>query len=115
MESLPNNTIVLSSNKKSEVQSFSFHKNNSEVWAVQYHPEFNPKWISGLMSQRKSLLLEENIFNSTEDFEKLNLYLSDIKKFNYLKKELSISDSLILENIHTIELQNWIKYLMNDI
>ena len=115
LESLPNNTIVLSSNKKSEVQSFSFHKNNSEVWAVQYHPEFNPKWISGLMSQRKSLLLEENIFNSTEDFEKLNLYLSDIKKFNYLKKELSISDSLILENIHTIELQNWMKYLKNDI
>ena len=67
------------------------------------------------MSLRKSLLLEENIFNSSKDFEKLNLYLSNVKKFNYLKQELSISDSLILENIHTIELQNWIKYLMNDI
>ena len=63
VETLPENTVILSSNNKSEVQSFTFHRNNSEVWAVQYHPEFNPKWISGLMNQRKQLLLEENIFS----------------------------------------------------
>jgi len=115
LEKLPDNTTILSSNKKSEVQSLSFCKNNSEVWAVQYHPEFNPKWISGLMNQRKQLLLEENIFTSSEEFEKLYLYLSDIKKFDHLKKELSISDSLVFENIHTNELCNWLEYVKNDI
>ena len=115
VENLPENTVILSSNNKSEVQSFTFHRNNSEVWAVQYHPEFNPKWISGLMKQRKQLLLEENIFTSFEEFEKLYLYLSDLKKFAHLKKELSISDSLVLENIHTNELCNWLEYVKNDI
>ena len=115
VETLPENTVVLSSNNKSEVQSFTFHRNNSEVWAVQYHPEFNPKWISGLMNQRKKLLLEENIFTSSEEFEKLYLYLSDIKKFDHLKKELLISDSLVLENIHTKELCNWLECVKNDI
>jgi GMP synthase-like glutamine amidotransferase len=115
VETLPENTVILSSNNKSEVQSFTFHRSNSEVWAVQYHPEFNSKWISGLMNQRKQLLLEENVFTSSKEFEKLYSYLSDIKKFNHLKKELSISDSLVLENIHTTELYNWLEYIKNDI
>ena len=115
VETLPENTFILSSNNKSEVQSFTFNRNNSEVWAVQYHPEFNPKWISGLMNQRKQLLLEEDIFTSSEEFEKFYLYLSDIKKFDYLKKELLISDSLVIENIHTNELYNWLEYVKNDI
>ena len=115
LEKLPNNTNILSSNKKSEVQSLSFRNNNSEVWAVQYHPEFNPKWISGLMTQRKSLLLEEKIFRSSEDFDKLNIYLSNINKFQDLKKELLISDTLVLTNIHTIELFNWVESLKSEI
>ena len=115
VKTLPEDTVILSSNNKSEVQSFTFHRNNSEVWSVQYHPEFNPKWISGLMNQRKQLLLEENIFTSSEEFEKLYSYLSDIKKFDYLKNELSISDSLVIENIHTNELCNWLEYVKNNI
>ena len=115
LEKLPDNTTILSSNKKSEVQSLSFCKNNSEVWAVQYHPEFNPKWIAGLMTQRKSLLLKEKIFRSSEDYNKLNIYLSNINKFQDLKKELLISDTLILKNIHTIELFNWIENLKSEI
>jgi len=115
IENLPKNTTVLSSNDKSEVQSFTFHNNNSEVWAVQYHPEFNPKWISGLMSQRKKLLLKEKIFNSIEEFESLNLYLSDIKKYYHLKKKLSISESLISEDIHTCEINNWLQHIKNNI
>ena len=33
----------------------------------------------------------------------------------YAIKELSISDSLVLENIHTNELYNWLEYVKNDI
>ena len=56
VKNLPNDTKVLSSNEKSSIQSIVFSREKSEIWAVQYHPEFNPKWISGLMKQRKSLL-----------------------------------------------------------
>ena len=115
VETLPPNSLILSSNIKSDVQSFSFYNNNSEVWAVQYHPEFNAKWISGLMNQRKSLLLKEKIFHSLKEFEKLFLYLSNIKQYYYLKDELFISDSLILDKIHTIELSNWLDNLKSSI
>ena len=67
------------------------------------------------MLQRKKLLLKEKMFSSDDQFEKLNSYLSDINKFSYLKNELLINDSLILNNIHTIELQNWLNYIKNDI
>ena len=115
IEKLPSNTTILSTNHISNVQSISFKRNKAEVWAVQYHPEFDPEWMSGLMLQRKKLLLEEKIFSSEDQFEKLNSYLSDINKFSYLKNELLINDSLILNNIHTIELQNWLNYIKNDI
>ena len=46
------NTKVLSSNEMSSIQSMVFSRGKSEIWAVQYHPEFDPKWISGLMKQR---------------------------------------------------------------
>ena len=60
VEKLPANSVVLSSNDNSDYQSVTFSRNNSEVWGVQYHPEFNSKWISGLVLQRKLILLEEN-------------------------------------------------------
>ena len=115
IETLPNETTVLSSNNRSEVQSFCFNKEKSEVWAVQYHPEFNPKWMSGLMFQRKQLLFDENIFNSEEKFGKLYDYLSNIKNNNLLKNELEISDSLVDNKIHTIELFNWLNHVKNNI
>ncbi len=115
IENLPNDSIILSSNNKSKVQSFTFTRNQSIVWAVQYHPEFYPRWMSGLMKQRKNILLKEKVYNSEDLFEKFFLYLSDIKKFDYLKKELLISNTLISRNIHTIELRNWLQNIKNDI
>ena len=115
LEELPQDAVILSSNNKSIIQSISFIKNDSEVWAVQYHPEFDPKWISGLMKLRKSLLLDEGIYKTSDQFDKIHLYLSDVDKYDYLKNELSIHDSLIERSIHTIELSNWVKNLKNDI
>ena len=36
-ETLPQNSVVLSSNKMSNVQSICFERQKSSVWAVQYH------------------------------------------------------------------------------
>ena len=115
IEKLPNETIVLSSNDQSNVQSISFSKNQSKVWAVQYHPEFNPHWMSGLMDQRKKLLLDNNIFSTEEEYEKLYSFFTNIFQNHKLKNELSISDTLIVDDIHTIELKNWLEYLKSEI
>ena len=114
VDELPQDASVLSSNIFSSVQSISFRKGNSEVWAVQYHPEFDSQWIADLMLQRKSLLLKERIYQSEHEFNNMYTYLADNKKFDYLKNELSICNSLIEESTHNLEISNFLKNIMND-
>jgi GMP synthase (glutamine-hydrolysing) len=115
VESLPSDAQVLSSNDKSSIQSIAFSKKKSEIWAVQYHPEFNPKWISGLMKQRESILLEEGVYPNSEKFNQLCTFLSNIEKYKDKKNQLSISDTIVKRDIHTIELSNWLRSFKNDI
>ena len=112
-EILPENTTILSSNEKSKIQSISFTNENSKVWAVQYHPEFDPVWMSGLMGQREKLLLEEGIYNNQEEFNSYKNYFSNIEMFNDQKIPLNISDNLINQKMHTLELSNWLSFLKN--
>ncbi len=107
-EILPNNTEVLSSNNKSDFQSISFTNNNSLVWAVQYHPEFNPIWMAGLMSQRKNILLENNIYENNSAFEKEKNILQN---YNQIKNQISEDyNDVIDENKHSLEITNWLKF-----
>ena len=114
VEKLPANSTVLSSNDNSDYQSVTFSRNNSEVWGVQYHPEFNSKWISGLISQRKSILLEEKFFSSENNFNIMYNYLSDMDKYDSLRKDLEISETLIDDNIRYRELINWLIHLKDN-
>ena len=109
-ETLPPNTNVLASNDKSEVQSINFNINDSIVWAVQYHPEFNPIWIAGLMKQRAEILLKEKAYANKNYFdEELEVFLNYKKLQDKLKLE-KYKDLLNFSN-HTLELSNWIKQL----
>jgi len=112
-EILPENSTILASNEKSKIQAISFTKENSKVWAVQYHPEFDPVWMSGLMSQREKLLLDEGIYNNQEEFDSYKNYFSNIELFNDQKIPLNISDNLINQKMHTLELSNWLNFLKN--
>ena len=105
-EILPNNSQVLASNSKSKFQSISFNVDQSSVWAVQYHPEFNPTWMAGLMNQRKDILLENNIYTNTDDFEyEKNIF----ENYKELGDEKSIIyDDVIDENKHSLEINNWL-------
>ncbi|MBI28959.1 MAG: Gamma-glutamyl-L-1-hydroxyisopropylamide hydrolase [Alphaproteobacteria bacterium MarineAlpha5_Bin11] len=109
-ESLPENSTVLSSNKKSKIQSVVFERNQSQVWAVQYHPEFDPSWIAGLMDQRKKILLGEKMYNSEKEFIDQKNYFDNYKFLQNEQLEEKYSD-LINEKMHTLELSNWIEFL----
>ena len=110
-EILPENTTILASNEKSKIQAISFTNKNSQVWAVQYHPEFDPVWMSGLMSQREKILLDEGIYNDRDEFDSYKNYFSNIEKYNDKKISLNISDNLINQKMHTLELSNWLNFL----
>ena len=111
VERIPDDSIVLASNKYSEVQALTFKKGQSEVWAVQYHPEFSPNWVSGLMAMRKKLLLKDKIYSSEENYQEMYSYLSNINNNNFLEKKLNIDYSLKNKSVRYTELSNWLKNL----
>ena len=106
-EILPINSKVLAFNNLCDFQSISFKFNNSEVWAVQYHPEFNPEWMAGLMSQRKEILLENNIYYSSLDFEKEKKIFQNHNKLNNNLNNKYID--VINEKKHSLEISNWLE------
>ncbi len=107
IEKVPENSQILASNYFSKVQSLIFKRGESNIWAVQYHPEFNPYWISQLMRVRKKILLENLIYKNDKEFDQIIRYFSNIK-LNNNKKDLGINDSLINNNIRYIEIKNWL-------
>ena len=109
-ENLPSNASILASNEKSKVQSIDFNINDSSVWAVQYHPEFDPLWIAGLMKQREDILLKEKAFSEKKFFDEELKFFSNYKnnqEEQYSKKYKDLTNF----NSHTLELSNWIKQL----
>ena len=107
-ETLPVNSKVLAFNEKSKFQSICFTNRNSEVWAVQYHPEFNPKWMAGLMGMRKDVLLKEKVYENLSEFKNEKMFLQNS---NHLEqKELQIYDDVVDEEIHSLELSNWLNF-----
>ena len=109
-ENLPSDSKILASNEKSEVQSIDFTINNSSVWAVQYHPEFDPMWIAGLMQQREEILLKEKAFAEKKFFDEELEYFSNYKN-NKNESQIQQYKDLTNINSHTLELSNWIKSL----
>ncbi len=107
-ESLPKDTYVLASNEKSKFQSISFNINQSCIWAVQYHPEFDPKWMSGLMDQRKKILLENNIYKNSLDLEKEKMIFENYNNFN--SDEFNLYKDVLDRRMHSLELSNWLSF-----
>ena len=112
-ETLPPHTTVLASNKKSKIQSINFDHKKSIIWAVQYHPEFNPLWMSGLMKQREKLLIDESIYRDKQEFDLYKNFFSNIKEQIGQNNLLQLSDNIIDEDKHSIELLNWINFIKN--
>ena len=110
---IPDNAAVLASNENSNIQALAFTKGNSEFWGVQYHPEFNPVWISGLMSMRKNTLLNNQIFKNEKEYEITRQYFSSTKQNIKLQNRLKIENSLINDSTRYTELLNWLENLKN--
>ena len=111
-ETLPTNAKILASNNISAVQSIAFDINDSNIWAVQYHPEFDPLWIAGLMKQREEILLQEGAFSEKKYFDEELNFLSNYKNLDDKNKKKKYKD-LINVDKHTLELSNWVEQLKN--
>ena len=115
VKSVPSNSTILAFNDHSFIQALSFKIHRSEFWGVQYHPEFTPKWMIGLMKMRKQVLLENEIYSSEDKYNQIIQALLDISKSKNISSEININKSIIKQKIHYLELKNWLKYLENSL
>ena len=111
VKSVPSNSTILASNDHSDIQALTFKVDRSEFWGVQYHPEFSPKWITGLMKLRKQVLLEKRIYKDEDEFQNMIQALLDISENKNISSDIDINNSIIERNIHYLELKNWLNYL----
>lgn len=78
---LPEEATILSGNTMSEVQAIEIKRGESIFWGVQYHPEFDLKYIAFLMHKYKDMMVDEGI-------------CSDDKAVDQLASDFQIAQSL---------------------
>ena len=98
---IPSNAKILSSDEINNVMGINFHVKSSEVWGLQYHPDYHYDQTINLTNLRKIKLLENNHFNNENDFADHILY---IKKE---EKKLTLED-------RSREIINWLDYIKKD-
>jgi len=98
VEILPNNAVVLASNKINKFEALHFTVGNSEIWGLQYHPEIPYDYMIKLIKHRSQKLINNKSFkNETE----INQHITLIEK---AKVQLE-------DDIRLLELKNWLNYL----
>tara|TARA_B100000902_G_scaffold398828_1_gene467077 strand:- start:160 stop:954 length:795 start_codon:yes stop_codon:yes gene_type:complete len=99
---LPNNAVLLSSDKVNNVMGVSFNAGNSEIIGLQYHPDYEYSQMLKLIAGRKERLFVNKNFLNDEEYEN---HISYIESKNEL---LNFKD-------RTCEVRNWINYIKEPI
>ena len=92
---LPNDAILLSSNKVNNVMALNFETEFSKIWGIQYHPEITYEKMITLIRFRRERLLENKSFSDEKDLES---HISMIEKEDKITKKES----------RMRELKNWL-------
>ena len=96
---LPNNAILLASNKINKIQALYFDYGVSKIWGLQYHPEITYKKMIDIIKFRKDKLInQKNRFKNEEEI---------YEHINFIEKEMKISE----KNSRMIELKNWLNLI----
>jgi GMP synthase (glutamine-hydrolysing) len=92
---IPEGASLLSSDKVNRVMGLYFKSGNSEVWGLQYHPDYEYWQMINLANARKDRMITNKYFKDEKDFQNhMNLINSEDKKLDF-------------EN-RTCEVKNWL-------
>lgn len=111
---LPAGATVLSGNDISDVQAVEIRYGNSVFWGVQYHPEFDLEYISGLIRKYGKTLIDEGIRKDDADVDK---WATDLAAAQYeedgenLRKAYCLKSDVLEPRNRLLELSNWLSYL----
>ena len=75
-----------------------FKYSNSEIWGLQYHPDYEYWQMINLSSGRKDRIIKNKLFNDENDFQ---------KHLDYIKEE---DKKLDFQN-RTCEIKNWLNII----
>ena len=96
---LPNNSILLSSNKINNVMGINFKCGVSDIWGIQYHPEITYDKMITLIHFRKDRLLNNKAFI---DEDEINSHVKMIAEENKITNK----------NNRMKELENWLNKII---
>mgnify|MGYP001192618584 FL=1 len=97
---IPTGAIILSSDKVNKVMGIYFKSGNSEIWGLQYHPDYEYYQMLNLANERKEHLIEKKHFQDEEVYQ---------KNMDYIKEE---DKKLDFKN-RTCEVKNWLDIIKN--
>ncbi len=96
---LPNNSILLSSNEINNVMGVNFKNEISNIWGIQYHPEISYDKMISLIHFRKDRLLNNKAF-------------IDENEINSHVKMIADENKITNKNARMKELENWLNIIV---
>ncbi|MDC0518214.1 type 1 glutamine amidotransferase [Candidatus Pelagibacter sp.] len=98
---IPEGAILLASDDINRIMGVYFKSRNSEIWGLQYHPDYEYSQMISLSNERKDKMIANKNFKSESDFQ---------DHMNYIKDE---DKKLDFEN-RTCEVRNWLNIIKLD-
>ena len=95
---LPKGATLLASDKVNKNMGVYFKSGNSEIWGLQYHPDYEYWQMINLSNERMGKMIAKEYFKNEEAFK---------KHIDFIKSE---EKSLDFEN-KTYEIQNWLNII----
>ena len=95
---IPRGATLLSSDKVNKVMGLNFMSGKSEIWGLQYHPDYEYWQMINLSSARKDRIMKNSHLNNDNDFQ---------KHLDYIKEE---DKKLDFKN-RTCEIKNWLEII----
>ena len=98
MVEIPQSASLLSSDKVNRVMALHFKVDQSEIWGLQYHPDYEYWQMINLAKARKDRILNNKVFDSETAFDNHIKYIeTEDKKLDFPNR--------------TCEVRNWLDYL----
>lgn len=108
---LPSGAVLLAGNRHSAVQAATIPVGKSEVWGVQYHPEFDMAQLAGLLPIYKTGMLDEGLVANEAEFVALQAHADQLTQDpgNIAARfALGIDDDILVGSRRRTEIRNWL-------
>lgn len=113
VKELPEAATLLASNYWSPVQAASFTYKNGEMWAVQYHPEYDLQEVARLTEAREEKLTRIGYFSDAAPMKdyvaRLDQLVANPDRKD-LRWQLAIDDDILDDAVRELEFVNWLKH-----